>query len=91
MVFVLHQADVVQPLSHRLDGAAGTYERVERETFEKRVAVHTVTSAVRLGELALPHHVPREVAVKRPRHARGDGGRGRGRKVISGVNKKLTL
>lgn len=84
VVFVLHQTDVVQPLSHGLDGAAGAYQGVQREAFEKWVAIHPVAATVRLWELALPHHVPREVTVKRTRHAQqateNASGNGRDRK-----------
>lgn len=69
VVFILHQTDVVQPLSYGLDGAAGAYQGVQREAFEKWVAIHPVAATVWLRELALPHHVPRNVTVKRTRHA----------------------
>ena len=70
MVLVLDQADGVEPLTHRLHRAAGTYEGVEGQTLQKGVAVHAVAAAVRLRELALPHHVMAgKVAVERARHA----------------------
>ncbi len=84
VVFVLHETDVVQPLSHGLDGAAGAYQGVQREAFEKWVTIHPVAATVRLRELALPHHVPCNVTVKRTRHAQqateSASGNGRDRK-----------
>lgn len=81
VVFILHETDVVQPLSHGLDGAAGAYQGVQREAFEKWVAIHPVAATVRLRELALPHHVPCKVTVKGTRHAQQatESARGNGR------------
>lgn len=77
MVLVLDQSDGVQPLAHGLHRAAGTYERVEGQTFEQGVAVHAVTAAVWLRQLALPHHVMAgKVAVEGSRHA-SEGIKGR--------------
>lgn len=70
VVLVLDQSDGVQPLAHGLHGAAGPYEGVEGQTFEEGVAVHAVAAAVRLRQLALPHHVVTgKVAVEGARHA----------------------
>lgn len=70
VVLVLDQADGVEPLTHGLQRAAGTYERVEGQTLEQGVAVHAVAAAVRLRQLALPHHVVAgKVAVEGARHA----------------------
>lgn len=66
----MDQADGVEPLAHRLQRAAGTYERVEGQTLQQGVAVHAVAAAVRLRQLALPHHVvASKVAVEGARHA----------------------
>lgn len=70
VVLVLDQSDGVQPLAHGLHRATGTYEGVEGQTFEEGVAIHAVTAAVRLRQLALPHHVMTgKVAVEGARHA----------------------